>query len=194
MMFVKLPIVLITLRNWSGRCQATVKAQIAPELAPEIARSGRRDVVPSSAPASIRRRSAWNTGRRARCILRGGWWCRRPSRRPRLLLVGRWPGLMKTPIVTGISRAIDQVVEDIGDPVVALGADKGVSVEEDHQAGRPGGVILRRDVDPIVAGGVRINFARQHVDRGPCLAAPPHAARNRGQDVAPPGGRGGGAG
>ena len=36
MMFVKLPIVLTTLRNWSGRCQATVNAQIAPELAPEM--------------------------------------------------------------------------------------------------------------------------------------------------------------
>ena len=38
MMLVKLPIVLMTLRNWSGRCQATVNAQIAPELAPAIAR------------------------------------------------------------------------------------------------------------------------------------------------------------
>src|SRR5208337_4453481 len=39
MMLVKLPMVLMTFRNWSGRCQATVNSQIAPELAPEMARS-----------------------------------------------------------------------------------------------------------------------------------------------------------
>src|SRR3989442_1187201 len=37
-MSVKLPIRLITLRNWSGRSQATVKAQIAPLLAPRMVR------------------------------------------------------------------------------------------------------------------------------------------------------------
>jgi hypothetical protein len=36
-MFVKLPIVLSTLWNWSGRSHATVNAAIAPELAPPIA-------------------------------------------------------------------------------------------------------------------------------------------------------------
>ena len=37
-MSVKLPIQLKTFENWSGRCQATVKAQMPPLLRPQMAR------------------------------------------------------------------------------------------------------------------------------------------------------------
>jgi len=37
-MLVKLPICESTLRNWSGRSQATVKAQMPPELMPAMPR------------------------------------------------------------------------------------------------------------------------------------------------------------
>ena len=38
-MLMKLPIQDSTLRNWSGRCQATVKAQMPPEEVPAMARA-----------------------------------------------------------------------------------------------------------------------------------------------------------
>jgi hypothetical protein len=37
-MFVKVPMWLITLRNWSELCHAAVKAVMPPELAPQMAR------------------------------------------------------------------------------------------------------------------------------------------------------------
>ena len=57
--------------------------------------------------------------------------------------------------------SVDQVVEDGGNPVIPLESEEGVAVEEDHQGGGLGRVILGGDVDPVVAGGVGIDLAGQ---------------------------------
>ena len=61
-MLVKLPAQESTLRNWSGRSQATVKAQIPPEDMPAMARLSGSErsltVLPTSgSTSSIRKRA-----------------------------------------------------------------------------------------------------------------------------------------
>ena len=107
-MLVKLPIVLMTLRNWSGRCHATVNAQMAPELAPAIAAvvgvvgdvvvllQHRQQLVDDQLGVLVVQRVVLDAG---------GCWSGRPTRRRSPpCCSGPWPGLMNTPIVTGISR------------------------------------------------------------------------------------------
>ena len=48
----------------------------------------------------------------------------------------------------------DEVVEDDGDALLAGLADVAAAVLEDHERGRLGAVVLRRDVDPAIARGL----------------------------------------
>ncbi len=99
-MFVKLPTWLSTLLNRSGRSHAAVKAQMPPELMPPIARpaaSGRRlyFFATSGKISFSRKRTYWSDSvsysklRLLRAL---------PPCSP-----GIFPGLMKMPMVTGIS-------------------------------------------------------------------------------------------
>ena len=57
--------------------------------------------------------------------------------------------------------AIDEIVKHILNPVIPVRADKGLPVLKDHQGRRFLGIVLRRDKDPIMAGGVGEHLARQ---------------------------------
>src|ERR1043166_333873 len=96
-MLVKLPIVESTLRNWSGRSQATVKAQIPPELEPQVARRSGSAVMASEylfvtkGMASFSKNLAYASPNES-------------YSKPRLLTSARVPGFKKMATVTGISR------------------------------------------------------------------------------------------
>src|SRR5262245_54048898 len=100
-MLVKLPTWLSTLLNRSGRSQATVNAQMPPLLMPQMARpaaSLRRlyDLATSGSISFSRKRAYWSD--------RVSYSKLRLARGFSFLLVaGTTPGLMKMPMVTGIS-------------------------------------------------------------------------------------------
>src|SRR5438270_13890704 len=101
-MFVKLPMVLSTLENMSGRSHAAVNEQIPPELAPQIARPA----------ASDRNFTPLATSARISCSRNLAYWLESVSYSKLRLLrqsfsslpgVGNLPGLTNTPTVGGIS-------------------------------------------------------------------------------------------
>src|SRR5436190_21310424 len=85
-----------TFRNWSGRSQATVNAQIPPELEPQIARISGSAVIASEylfvtkGMTSLIKNLAYASPRESYSKLR-------------LLWFPRIPGFRKIAIVTGIS-------------------------------------------------------------------------------------------
>jgi hypothetical protein len=109
---VYVPIVLNTRRNASGRSQATVKAQIAPELAPPIAQSfGSVETLyfrRTSGSTSSRRKRAYRSPMLSYSKLR----LNRGSAPG--FAAGTTPGLRKTPIVTGISPAAIRLSKTTG--------------------------------------------------------------------------------
>src|SRR5688572_25233729 len=100
-MFVKLPTCDSTFENRSGRSHAAVKAQIPPELMPQMARPAASDrsftVFPTSGRISFSRNLAYWSERVSYSKLR------LDRAFPLGSAGGNAPGLMKTPTVTGIS-------------------------------------------------------------------------------------------
>src|ERR1051325_7553250 len=97
-MFVKLPMVDNTFRNWSGRSHATVNAQIPPELDPHVARISGSLVIASEyllvtngSASSIRNRDYASPSESYSKL--------------RLLCPSRVPGFKKIATQTGISFA-----------------------------------------------------------------------------------------
>src|SRR5262249_50301750 len=54
---------------------------------------------------------------------------------------------------------VDQVIEDNGDPKLALGIDVHASVLKHHDASGIFGLVLSGDVDPVIADGAREDAA-----------------------------------
>ena len=69
------------------------------------------------------------------------------------------PGLMKMPMVTGISFLWIRLSKTIGTRNWPLFVDVAAAVLEDHDAGRRLGVVLGRDVDPVIADGAGEDLA-----------------------------------
>ncbi|MDB6130484.1 MAG: hypothetical protein JWM04_1591 [Verrucomicrobiales bacterium] len=57
--------------------------------------------------------------------------------------------------------SVDQVIEDIGNSVFPFRTYKGLAILKDHEPGGFGAVVLGRDVNPVMAGGIREDLARQ---------------------------------
>jgi hypothetical protein len=55
---------------------------------------------------------------------------------------------------------MDEVIKHIGDTISTLQAHKSVTILKYHEAGRIHSVVLSRDIDPIVTGGIGKNLAR----------------------------------
>jgi hypothetical protein len=110
-MFVNDPMWLTTFRNWSGRSHAAVNAQMPPLLIPQIARCSGSSLslycLPTSGRISSSRNRAYWSLSVSYSKLRFVGLRFHPSRRfPSAgggFFCGSFPGLMKIPIVTGIS-------------------------------------------------------------------------------------------
>ena len=121
-MAVKLPMWLTTLRNWSGRSHATVNAQIPPLLIPQIARPSGSSVILYSLPtsgriSSSRNRAYWSLSvsySKLRLVGLTPQPCRFFPSVSTGFFDGSLPGLMKTPIVTGISPLWIRLSKTIG--------------------------------------------------------------------------------
>ena len=145
-MFVKLPTQVSTLRNSSGRSQATVQAQMPPLLIPAIAR-------PS---ASWRSLNVFSTSGRISSSRNRAYWSESVSYSKL-----RFDGLLgdRARVDEDADRdrhllLVDQVVEDGRHEVLVAPA-----VLEDHDAGRLVLRILGGNVNPPVAGGAVEDFA-----------------------------------
>ena len=125
-MLVKLPTQESTLRNTSGRSQATVKAQMPPLLMPADRAARRRrgagcTVFSTSGRISSSRNRAYWSESVSYSKLRFG-----------AGLSAKTPGLMKMPIVTGISPLAIRLSKTVGHVTPSVAA----AVLEDHDAGR----------------------------------------------------------
>ena len=143
---------LRTFRNWSGRCQATVKAAMAPLLVPPMpaARRVLRDVV----VLGERRQQLVDDDPRVPIVelVVLGRPVRRlvaPLRRVGLGLFRRSAGIDEHGDHHRQLATVNQVVEHVRRPGRAGHVDERLAVLEDHQVRFDGRIVLSGHVDPI---------------------------------------------